>query len=270
MMLSASALLLALCGTASAFCGVREPSAEGLAILSEFHNQESTVSPDDFLRGERPSNINVYVHVIRHSATESTLAREVDEQIDVLNEVFEGTQFTFRLAGYDSPVYPDLAPVSQGSAAEELVKELRRGDASDLNLYIVPEIGDGIAGYATFPWDYLRSSQQDGVVILRTCVPGGNQPARNTGKVAGHEVGHWLGLLHTFQGGCQLGGDFIDDTPAEESPADGCPTGRDSCPGGGVDPIHNHMDYSDDDCRTEFTPRQIQRMATAASVFRRL
>jgi hypothetical protein len=47
-----------------------------------------------------------------------------------------------------------------------------------------------------------------------------------------HEVGHWLGLLHTFTGGCDdPSGDFVDDTPAQFNETSGCPDIRDSCPG---------------------------------------
>ena len=156
-----------------------------------------------------------------------------------------------------------------GSTAEREAKTaLRRGDARTLNVYL-SGLGDGLLGYAYFPQQGGDSKPwQDGVVVLNESIPGGAVANYDAGDTLPHEVGHWLGLYHTFQGGCTTPGDHVADTPAQASPSTGCPTGRDSCAGGGVDPIHNYMDYSYDSCYTEFTAGQTTRARSNWTAYR--
>jgi hypothetical protein len=193
---------------------------------------------------------------------------QLSAQVDVLNAAYAGqgpggtganTPFRFRFAGYRYVVNSSWFNAQPGTTAEfQMKSSLRVGGASTLNMYL--NAGAGFLGYATFPWDYQSNPIDDGVVVLFDSLPGGDAAPYNLGDTATHEVGHWLGLFHTFQGGCSGSGDFVSDTPAERSPAFGCPIGQDSCRNNaGVDPVTNFMDYSDDSCMFRLTPGQSAR-----------
>lgn len=222
----------------------------------------------------RGGTIPVYWHVIRSSnGTGGPTTAQINAQIDVLNAAYAGSGWVFQLTSTDYTNNDAWYTMQPGTTAERDAKNaLRIGTADDLNIYSA-NIGGGLLGWATFPSDYTRAPKMDGVVILDSSVPGGTATPYNLGDTATHEVGHWMGLYHTFQGGCQKsatkGGDLVADTPAEKSPAFGCPVGRDTCRNSaGLDPITNFMDYTDDSCMDRFSEGQSARMASAYSAYR--
>ncbi|MEW2377099.1 zinc metalloprotease [Micromonospora sp. NPDC047812] len=219
--------------------------------------------------------IPVVVHVIQENSTRAggnIPDSMINSQISVLNQSFSGatggasTAFSFQLQTINRVTNPSWYPIVQGSSAERSMKtSLRTGGKNTLNIYL-GELSDSLLGWATFPTRKLSS--MDGVVVLSESLPGGTATNYNQGDTGTHEVGHWLNLYHTFQGGCSGSGDSVSDTAAEASPASGCPTGRDTCTAPGVDPITNFMDYSYDSCMYQFTAGQASRMLTAWNAYR--
>jgi hypothetical protein len=252
------------------FCGADHTPARIEAAENDFavrlYDKKFSARPE-----ATGGTIKVYYHVIRQGTGISNgdvPDTQINAQIKTLNDAFNGTGWSFTLAAVTRTTNSRWYSLRQGSKNERDMKNaLRQGTADDLNIYSA-NLQGGLLGWATFPSSYAGNPKMDGVVILYSSVPGGTAAPYNEGDTGTHEVGHWMGLYHTFQGGCTGNGDYVSDTPAEASPAYGCPAGRDSCSGGGADPIENFMDYTDDYCMFDFTPGQDARMDSQFTSYR--
>jgi hypothetical protein len=234
------------------------------------------------MRAAGSVEIPVYFHVITSSDGMGGNITDdaIRQQIDVLNAAYAGrapggagaaTPFRFTLTAVDrtaNDAWFNMAYSPTPTAEERAAKaQLNKGGKSALNLYTA-KLADTTLGWARWPWDIADGV--DGVVIRFSTLPGGDSAPYDLGDTATHEVGHWLGLFHTFQGGCEAPGDEVDDTAAERSPAGGCPPARDTCPQeAGNDPIDNFMDYTDDSCMFKFTGGQASRMDGIHALYRR-
>lgn len=201
-----------------------------------------------------------------------------------LNEEFDEAMLSFDLV---SIVYHDFdefwgapvileqnnvcVPYSQSGFIwmDEYVEDLVWDREIYMNVHIFPAFCNGILGFA---WtSYTASTELEGVWV-RSDVFGNYGPQlayddRDQNKTLIHEVGHYVGLRHVFQGvdfcgedlgPCEETGDLVCDTPPTKvnwncvNPV---------CPPGLYDyEPNNHMDYYVDSCRTNFTPGQIERI----------
>ncbi|CAE6449758.1 unnamed protein product [Rhizoctonia solani] len=255
------------------------PSAEEVAA-AEAHFVSQKISAKLGPNAKFAASIPVYWHVIQSGTSLSqgnVPDSQITDSIDVLNADYASTGITFTHTETDRTTnaswFNRAGPETSYQTAMKTA--LRKGGANALNVYTVGYTNvnpPGLLGYATFPSSYTNNPSDDGVSILYSSVPGGSAAPFNLGRTLTHEVGHWVGLYHTFQGGCSSPGDYVDDTPPQSDgiggPTSGCPAGKDTCPGGGLDPIHNYMDYSDDYCMTEFTPGQNTRLQSQLSTYR--
>lgn len=177
----------------------------------------------------------------------------------------------FKLAKIDPDGNPTngivfYEPESMGLAnnnnqVDNFISSIAWDNYSYMNVYITLELtGDGVenlSGFAYYP--HTGMSNQG----LARVVYNGRYLFGNTNEkfasVLSHEFGHWLNLMHTFEGGCTYPNDHVDDTPPVDNLAMGC--GAENCE---TKPINaeNFMDYNWT-CYSMFTAGQIERVEAA-------
>jgi len=258
------------------YCPVN-PTEEEVAAMEADFKAERSRQAESFAPEATGGVVNVYWHVINNgtSLSQGNIPdSQITQQMNVLNAAYNPWGWVFNRVQTDRTTNASWYTCSGGSCETQMKNALRQGSAADLNIYS-NNMGGGLLGWATFPSSYASQPKMDGVVILFSSVPGGTAAPYNLGDTATHEIGHWMGLYHTFQGGCAKsatgGGDLVSDTNAERSPAYGCPVNRDSCSGPrfpGLDPIRNFMDYTDDSCMNAFSTGQDGRMDAQFTAYR--
>lgn len=241
-----------------------------------------------------PSNlgvveINVVFHILQSTSGQGNVTnQQVMNQIDILNEDYRALAGTPGAPGVDTKIRFKLATLTPtGAPTTGITRTVNNSYYNDMGGYwnalawdpnrylnVYTNTASGALGYVPFfPQQGGVGTAEDRVVVLWSCV-GRNAPIGppyNQGRSLTHEVGHYLGLFHTFEGGCggpscNLSGDLICDTNAESGPRFGCAVGASSC--GSLDPVRNYLDYSDDTCMNHFTQEQARRMRCTLQFYR--
>ena len=262
-------------------CGTPQLTEAEIAALAPADCSMAGTTINPMYNDDRTIVFQVVWHVIKRTDGVGDIPLAlIHSQMDVLNEDFQAIAGTLGGPGNDGMIRFHLATVDPvGDPTTGITYSVNNEWFSDSGSYwtslawdthrflnIYTNDAGGYLGYVPdIPQGGLVGESRDRVVVLWSAfgrdAPIG--PPYDKGRTATHEIGHYLGLWHTFDGGCAGGdcyrtGDVICDTNSESGPEYGCPASSSSC--GSPDPVHNYMNYSEELCMYEFTLEQINRM----------
>eukprot|EP00548_Thalassiothrix_antarctica_P015011 CAMPEP_0194176102 /NCGR_PEP_ID=MMETSP0154-20130528/10083_1 /TAXON_ID=1049557 /ORGANISM="Thalassiothrix antarctica, Strain L6-D1" /LENGTH=870 /DNA_ID=CAMNT_0038890169 /DNA_START=186 /DNA_END=2795 /DNA_ORIENTATION=+ len=231
--------------------------------------------------------IEIIFHIIedenrRGDAAQLWTPSAIEDEVDAINADYEITPFRFKVKRINRVRNNNWNQVSSTNddRVEDISHALREGGGDVLNIFVVDGLCDGgLGGFAQYPYEQGwfpegQYSYKDRVFICAGVLSSSDQRSTTT-----HEIGHWMGLRHTFHGdSCDSNNrenDYVDDTPQHlrNTDRDHCIDHNngdrvDTCGNrAGSDPVTNFMNYSP--CRNEFTPGQRDRMVYQFHEYRR-
>lgn len=287
---------------------LQKKSADPGAAQREVHMNTQIANHSSVSRMLSTYTVPVVVHIIHNNGPENISNAQVLNAIQQLNDAFSNsgvyqdpngvnTNIQFCLAQQDengnftNGINRVVSPLTNVTVETDdiALKNLSRWDPTRyLNIWVVGSItslsaGPGVAGYAYLPTQH--GMPEDGIVNEAMYFG----TTADDSKVLFHEVGHYLGLYHTFEGGCinnncQNDGDRVCDTPPDQSTAAmSCGNPLNTCTSdvndlsvnnpfrpvanGGLgdqpDQMENYMDYGFQSCQRLFTNGQSNRMVGA-------
>ena len=219
-----------------------------------------------------PKHIGLAFHILHKGGEENVSLESIQKQVQVLNEAFSGTEFSFYLALVTRTDNEDWISLANEGVPSASIRNALLVDPDHIINVFVGDMVDGAIGWSVFTDS--PDPQSHAIVLDFVALPGGPvDPDFDAGITLAHEMGHYFSLRHPYERGCLPDadkGDFVGDTPPSvNSWFRQCPNVADSCPTlPGNDPVTNYMYATTDACRTTWTPGQIDRMQAKVIEFR--